>query len=64
MRAKDLMTSLKEAGYTNKEISSDEKHGSEPTVRMYRRGTNTKDSTPKDNASKVIADMISKMFNL
>jgi hypothetical protein len=31
---------------------------------MYMRGTDTKDSTPKDNASKVIAEMISKRFKL
>ena len=61
MRAKDLMASLKEAGYTNKEISilTGDKW-SEPTVKLYTRGTNTKDSTPKDNTSKVISEMISK----
>jgi hypothetical protein len=61
LRAKDLMASLKEAGYTNKEISilTGEKW-SEPTVKLYTRGTNTKDSTPKDNATKVISEMISK----
>jgi ribosome-binding protein aMBF1 (putative translation factor) len=61
LRAKDLMASLKEAGYTNKEISilTGDKW-SEPTVKLYTRGTNTKDSTPKDNASKVISEMISK----
>ena len=61
LRAKDLMASLKEAGYTNKEISTlTGEKWSESTVKLYTRGTNTKDSTPKDNASKVIAEMISK----
>jgi len=61
LRAKDLMRSLKESGYTNKEISNltDEKW-SEPTVKLYTRGMTTKDSTAKDNASKVISEMISK----
>ena len=61
LRAKDLMASLKEAGYTNKEISTlTGEKWSEPTVKLYTRGTNTKDSTPKDSASKVMAEMISK----
>ena len=55
LRAKDLMASLKEAGYTNKEISTlTGEKWSESTVKLYT------DSTPKDNASKVIAEMISK----
>ena len=60
LRAKDLMGSLKDAGYTNKEISilTGEKW-SEPTVKLYTRGINTKDSTPKDN-TKVVAERISK----
>ncbi|HEY6882410.1 MAG TPA: hypothetical protein VI278_00050 [Nitrososphaeraceae archaeon] len=42
MTAKDLMASLKEAGYTNKEILilTGEKW-SEPTVKLYTRGINT-----------------------
>jgi hypothetical protein len=47
-RAKDLVRSLKEAGYTNKEISTltDEKW-SEPTVKLYTRGSPPKIRLPK-----------------
>lgn len=58
------MASLKEAGYTNKETSIlTREKWTEPTVKLYRRGTNTKDSPLKDSVSKVIA-MISTGFNL
>ena len=55
------MRSLKQSGYTNKEISTltGEKWG-EPTIKLYTRGINIKDSTPKDYATKVIAEMVSK----
>jgi len=55
------MRSLKQSGYTNKEISTltGEKWGV-PTIKLYTRGMNIKDSTPKDNATKVIAEMVSK----
>ena len=61
LRAKELMGILKQSGYTNKEISTltGEKWG-EPTIKLYTRGMNIKDSTPKDNATKVIAEMVSK----
>ena len=61
LRVKELMRSLKQSGYTNKEISTltGEKWG-EPTIKLYTRGINIKDSTPKDNATKVIAEMVSK----
>jgi len=55
------MGSLKQSGYTNKEISIliGEKWG-EPTIKLYSRWINVKDSTPRNNATKVIANMISK----
>jgi hypothetical protein len=61
LRVKELMRSLKQSGYTNKEISTltGEKWG-EPTIKLYTRGMNIKDSTPRDNATKVIAEMVSK----
>jgi hypothetical protein len=61
LRVKELMGSLKQSGYTNKEISTliGGKWG-EPTIKLYTRGMNIKDSTPKDNATKVIAEMVSK----
>ena len=61
LKAKELMRSLKQSGYTNKEISilTGGKWG-EPTIKLYTRGINIKDSTPRDNATKVIAEMISK----
>jgi hypothetical protein len=61
LRAKELMRSLKQSGYTNKEISTltGEKWG-EPTIKLYTRGINIKDSTTKDYATKVIAEMVSK----
>jgi hypothetical protein len=61
VRAKELMRSLKQSGYTNKEISTltGGKWG-EPTIKLYTRGMNIKDPTPKDYATKVTADMVSK----
>jgi hypothetical protein len=61
LRAKELMRSLKQSGYTNKEISTltGGKWG-EPTIKLYTRGINIKDSTTKDYATKVIAEMVSK----
>jgi hypothetical protein len=61
LRAKELMASLKKSGYTNKEISAlTGEKWSEPTVKLYTRGITIKDSTPKDNAAKAIADTVSK----
>src|ERR671926_414781 len=61
LRVKELMRRLKESGYTNKEISTltGGKWG-EPTIKLYNRGIPVKDSTPKDNATKAIAEMVSK----
>ena len=61
LRVKELMGSLKQSGYTNKEISTltAEKWG-EPTIKLYTRGMNIKDSSLRDNATKVIAEMVSK----
>ena len=61
LKVKELMGSLKQSGYTNKEISTliGGKWG-EPTIKLYTRGMNIKDSTPKDNATKVIAEMVLK----
>ena len=61
LRVKELMRSLKQSGYTNKEISTltAEKWG-EPTIKLYTRGMNIKDSSLRDNATKVIAEMVSK----
>jgi hypothetical protein len=61
VRVKELMGSLKQSGYTNKEISilTGGKWG-EATIKLYTRGMNIKDSTPRDNATKVIAEMVSK----
>ena len=61
LRVKELMRSLKQSGYTNKEISTltGGKWG-EATIKLYTRGINIKDSTPRDNATKVIAEMVSK----
>jgi hypothetical protein len=55
------MRRLKQSGYRNKEISTPTggKWG-EPTIKLYTRGINIKDSTPKDYTTKVIAEMISK----
>jgi hypothetical protein len=57
---KELMGILKKSGYTNKEISTllGEKW-SDLQLNIHPRIT-VKDSTPKDNATKVIANMISK----
>ena len=52
---------LKESGYTNKEISTlTREKWSEPIIKLYTRGTNIKDSTPKANATRVIVEMISR----
>src|SRR5438067_13668016 len=61
LRVKELMGILKECGYTNKEISTlTREKWSESTVKLYTRGINIKDSTPKANATRVIVEMISR----
>jgi hypothetical protein len=50
LRLKELMRILKESGYTNKEISTlTREKWSEPTIKLYTRGTNIKDSRPDHN---------------
>jgi predicted nucleic acid-binding Zn-ribbon protein len=64
-RAKELMIILKEAGYTNKQIQDlSARAWSENTIKLYTRGSNIEDSTSKENAERIIADMISKGMNL
>jgi predicted nucleic acid-binding Zn-ribbon protein len=64
-RAKELMIILKKAGYTNKQIRDlSGEAWSENTIKLYTRGTNVEDSISKENAERIIADMISKGIDL
>lgn len=57
-KAKEQMGVLREAGYTNKE-TSDLTNGawSESTIKLYTRGVEVKDSTPKQNAVGTLTEI-------
>jgi hypothetical protein len=59
------MIILRKAGYTNKQIQ-DLSAGAwdENTIKLYTRGTNVEDSTSKQNAERIIADMIGSGIDL
>jgi hypothetical protein len=62
-RAKELMIILKKAGYTNKQIRDlSGEAWSENTIKLYTRGTNVEDSISKENAERIIADMIVRVL--
>jgi DNA repair exonuclease SbcCD ATPase subunit len=65
VRVKELMARLKEMGFTNKEISDLTNGGwSEPTIKLYTRGVGVKDPTPKENALRIISQMVNKGLTL
>lgn len=58
-RARELLVKLKEMGFTNREISELTGGGwSEPTVKMYTRGVVVKDPSPKENASRILSQVV------
>jgi hypothetical protein len=64
-RAKELMITLRQKGYTNNDISIMSGGGwSENTVKLYTRGTDIVDSTSKDEAIKVISEMVKSGLTL
>jgi predicted nucleic acid-binding Zn-ribbon protein len=59
--AKRFMATLREAGYTNQEISDLTKGAwSEATVKLYSRGTDVKDSTIKHTALNLLSELVSR----
>jgi predicted nucleic acid-binding Zn-ribbon protein len=60
-RAKELMIMLREMGFTNKDISMlTGGKWSEPTVKIYTKGSSIKDSSIKDDALTMLYHMINK----
>jgi predicted nucleic acid-binding Zn-ribbon protein len=58
-KAKQLMGSLREAGYTNQQVSELTSGAwTEPTIKLYTRGVEVKDSSIKQNEVKLIAEMV------
>lgn len=58
-RAKNLMFELKKMGYKNREISELTDGGwSEPTVKLYTRGTKVRDPVPKENSIKLLTQLV------
>ena len=64
-RARELMVKLREMGFTNMEISELTSGGwSEPSVRLYTRGVTVKDPSPKENALRILSQMIAAGLTL
>jgi predicted nucleic acid-binding Zn-ribbon protein len=64
-RAKELMITLRKKGYTNNDISKLSSGAwSENTVKLYTRGTDIVDSTSKDEAVKIISEMVKSGLTL
>ncbi|MCC2647685.1 MAG: hypothetical protein K0S67_1218 [Nitrososphaeraceae archaeon] len=64
-RAKELMITLRQKGYTNNDISRlNGGAWSENTVKLYTRGTDIVDSTSKDDAIKIISEMVKSGLTL
>lgn len=58
-RAKQLMGILREAGYTNQQVSELSNGAwTEPTIKLYTRGVEVRDSSLKQNEVKLIAEMV------
>jgi predicted nucleic acid-binding Zn-ribbon protein len=64
-KAKELMITLRQRGYTNNNISTLSGGAwSENTVKLYTRGTDVVDSTSKDEAIKIISEMVKSGLTL
>ena len=64
-RAKYLMIMLRQKGFTNNDISRLSGGAwSENTVKLYTRGTDIVDSTSKDEAIKIISEMVKSGLTL
>ena len=64
-RAKESMGILREVGFTNQEISDLTKGAwSEPTVKLYSRGSEIKDSSLKQKALNLLIEFIDTGLSL
>jgi len=64
-RAKELMIKLREAGFTNAEISELTGGGwSESTVKSYTRGVGVRDPSPRESAWGTLSQMVSMGLTL
>ena len=64
-RAKELMVRLREMGFTNAEVSELTNGGwSEPTIKVYTRGTTVRDSSLKEGVLRTLSRMISMGLNI
>jgi len=59
--AKKLMSRLRELGFTNREVSQLTDGGwSEPTVKLYTRGTRVVDPSPRDNVISLLGEIVDR----
>jgi predicted nucleic acid-binding Zn-ribbon protein len=64
-RAKVLMTTLRQMGFTNIEVSELTDGGwREPTVKLYTRGAKIDDPSPKKRATELLKQLVSKDLTL
>jgi len=64
-RAKELMIKLREAGFTNAEISELTGGGwSESTVKSYTRGVGVRDPSPRESAWGTLSQMVNMGLTL
>lgn len=64
-RARRLMNRLRELGFTNREVAELTGGGwSEPTVKLYTRGSRVRDPAPKNNALKLLTMLVDRGLSL
>jgi len=64
-KAKEVMIRLREMGFTNREVSELTEGGwSKPTVKLYTRGSNVKNSNPKNMALKLLTELFERGLTL
>lgn len=64
-RAKHLLAKLREMGWTNREVSDLTDGGwSEPTVKLYTRGARVKNPNPREKATSLLIELVSRGLSL
>ena len=64
-RAKELMARLRKMAFTNQEISELTGGGrSEPMIKLYTRGSEVKDPSPKNSAIKLLTEVVNRGLTL
>ena len=64
-RAKELMSSLKRLGFTNKEVS-ELTHGSwaPDTIKLHTRGATTVDTAPKRRLTNLLSELVKRNVSM